>query len=247
MRLRPREHQQAGGEHRGDDGRPPAGAPPVEQAHGGGHSDRVDRDHAARVDEHERLQLDPGHGRARSRRGTTAPASASARRGTPPAARPSRRPSAAGRRCPRATPPSLAKADKVGVQHADRHDPRDHAHRDPVRLPGGRSSTSSSSGTARRRARSAEPGDRYDLQDQVADPSTTSAIAVARGMVRRGSRNSPARWVPASQPANAQTYRLLAAPDAGPPVRYERHEVLRLGRGHDERDHARRPRREAPR
>ena len=36
-------------------------------------------------------------------------------------------------------------------------------------------------------------------------------------MVRRGSRNSPARCVTASQPANAQTYRLAAAPTPAQP------------------------------
>ena len=43
-------------------------------------------------------------------------------------------------------------------------------------------------------------------------PTAAIAIAVASGIVRRGFLNSPAMCVTASQPANAQTNRLTAAP-----------------------------------
>ncbi len=43
------------------------------------------------------------------------------------------------------------------------------------------------------------------------------AMAVASGMVRRGSLNSPAMCVPTSQPANAQTKRLIAVPTPAQP------------------------------
>jgi len=45
----------------------------------------------------------------------------------------------------------------------------------------------------------------------------TRAMAVAIGMMRRGSRNSPEMCVPTSQPENAHTNRLIAVPTPAQP------------------------------
>ncbi|KQY44507.1 hypothetical protein ASD18_13415 [Cellulomonas sp. Root137] len=83
--------------------------------------------------------------------------------------------------------------------------------------PASRTSTRSISGTCDDDASSPSTVTVTYCRARYATPTTTSAIAVARGMVRRGSRNSPARCVTASHPANAQTKRLTAAPTPAQP------------------------------
>ena len=63
-------------------------------------------------------------------------------------------------------------------------------------------------------------------------------MPVASGMVRRGFLNSPAMCVPTSQPAKAQTKRLIAVPTPRPAVRQEGREVRRLDGGEGDRDDA---------
>ena len=67
-------------------------------------------------------------------------------------------------------------------------------------------------------AAAAERADRDDLQDEVAGARHDERDRRRRsGSHARGSRNSPEMCVPTSQPANAQTKRLIAVPTPAQP------------------------------
>src|SRR6478752_1039977 len=139
----------------------------------------------------------------------------SARRGTPPGCAP--------RATQRGRSPSRP-SDAPSLANAPRYVPSTPSVTIPATsatstrpTPGRPTSTRSISGTSDDAAWSPSTVTVTHCRARYAAPTTTSAIAVARGMVRRGSRNSPAMWVTASQPANAQTYRLAAAPTPDQP------------------------------
>src|SRR5690606_35549766 len=79
-------------------------------------------------------------------------------------------------------------------------------------MPGAVAATISSSGTSVDPALSPSTPIVTTCSERYAAPTARIAIAVARGIVRRGLRNSPAMWVTASHLATAHTNRLIAAP-----------------------------------